>query len=652
MIEILRLARHADLITAEVFEELFTREFGREFAVRSLPLVPWCRSVLGPPASEWGPARAAQRFAAATRNAHFLCPNWEAIVLAPLLIALRNRGRAPIRLLLIAHAPGAYAFEWALLRPLLRPGDLIVAPSDSAKATIECLCRDLAPWIRVIPHPMAPLPAPDVRTECDARLVSLGRITAGKLLHRQIDAIDVLRSRRRPLPVMDIAGAIEDASRPGRQPYARALTERIHRLHLDDRVRLVGPIRGSAAKAQFLSGASLLLNLSVTAEESFGKAPVEALGLGVPVVGTRWDGLPETIGSGGALVPVTVADRVPVDVSAEAIADAIEQLLTAPPSRDACAEQAARFAPAVILPRYRTALEEAIDADRAAPHGTALPSADEPAAAAEGLLSLIPPLTRMSWTELFDHYVETCPSVRASWEGATSTVLSTGDRLRGLIMVSTRRPIERFLAGGTPAPIVGNGLKAVPYVLEAVPSSRDFNELLAAGAAAPGPLGARLACLGEVRSAGRLDLLTRGVQQLEREGVRSAGLAFLRAEARCLAGEFEAAFDVCHENLDLQADSDITANALRQLARIARAWQRPLRALPMLVEWLDRFPDAPDAGPVWLDRSVNALKAADATPADLDDARVAIERARALLGDLPVVEKADTLLALRSVTAA
>jgi len=644
VIEILRLARHADLITAEVFEELFTREFGRQFAVQPLPLVAWCRAVLGPPAVGLSLDGAAQRFAAATRGAHFLCPNWESIVLAPLLLALRNRGRARIGLLLIAHAPGAYAFEWALLRPLLRPGDVVVAPSESAKATIECLCRDLAPWIRVIPHPMAPLPLSEARPGLDTRVVSLGRVTPGKLLHRQIDAIDLLRSRRRPLPVMEIAGAVDDAGRSGPHPYARALTERIHRLRLDDRVRLVGPVRGSAAKAQFLSRANLLLNLSVTVEESFGKAPVEALGLGVPVLGTRWDGLPETIGHGGALVPVSVTDRTPVDVGAEAIADAIERLLVAPPSRDACAEQAARFAPSVVLRSYRAALEEAVDAETPDTHSAYLPAADEPAAPTAGLLSVLPPLTRMSWTELFDHYLGTCQSVRASWEGATSAVVSTGDRLRGLILASTRRPIERFLAGqGTTIPASAR--------TESGPRETDFIERLAASAATPGLVSGRLACLGEVRSAGRLDLLTRGVRQLEREGVCNLGLAFLRAEAHCLAGEYEAGFLVCRSTLDLGADGDITANALRQLARIARAWRQPSRALPMLTAWLDRFPDAPEAGAVWLDRSVNALQAADAT-ANLDDARLSLERARALLGDLPIVEKVDVLLALRRAPAA
>ena len=127
------------------------------------------------------------------------------------------------------------------------------------------------------------------------------------------------------------------------------------------------------------------------------------------------------------------------------------------------------------------------------------------------------------------------------------------------------------------------------------------------------------------------------------------GLTFLRAEAAMLAGDHQTAFDVCRINLDLTADSDMTANALRQLARIARKWRRPSMALPLLAQWLDEFPDAAESGPVWLDRSVNGLQSSNP---DLDDARFAMERAHALLGNHPVVEKASRLLAVRMASVA
>src|SRR5207253_5675612 len=138
------------------------------------------------------------------------CPSYEGIPLAPLFTALRNRARARARLLLIAHSPGAYVWEWAVLRPLLAEGDLIITPSENARAVITFVSPALAPFTRVVPHPMAPLPRPAMRLTppWPPRLVSLGRLHASKLLHRQIEALEVLRRRGRPVRAMDIAGSL------------------------------------------------------------------------------------------------------------------------------------------------------------------------------------------------------------------------------------------------------------------------------------------------------------------------------------------------------------------------------------------------------------------------------------------------------------
>ena len=96
------------------------------------------------------------------------------MAVVPQLLHLRNESRAPIRLLFIAHAPGAYPLEWALLGPLLRRGDRIVAPSQSARDVIAFMSPRLLPHVRVIPHPIRPLPYQ--RTTQPADLVSLTRV--------------------------------------------------------------------------------------------------------------------------------------------------------------------------------------------------------------------------------------------------------------------------------------------------------------------------------------------------------------------------------------------------------------------------------------------------------------------------------------------
>ncbi len=92
------------------------------------------------------------------------------------------------------------------------------------------------------------------------------------------------------------------------------------------------------------------VNLSVTIEESFGKAPIEALGSGIPVLATRWDGLPETVGECGVLLPSSARPGVSADIAAESVADGLQRLLDGPPSAAACRRQAGRFAPSACCP--------------------------------------------------------------------------------------------------------------------------------------------------------------------------------------------------------------------------------------------------------------------------------------------------------------
>jgi hypothetical protein len=94
-------------------------------------------------------------------------------------------------------------------------------------------------------------------------------------------------------------------------------------------------------------------------------------------------------------------------------------------------------------------------------------------------------------------------------------------------------------------------------------------------------------------------------------------------------------------DLEVSPPTEDEAHRVRQVAAIARAWSRPALALPSLVEWLERFPDAAESGPAWLDLAMTALRAG---PSHGARAARALTRARALLGDVPVVRRADSLL--------
>jgi glycosyltransferase involved in cell wall biosynthesis len=639
VIRVLRLTSASKMLTAEVFEQLFQRHLGAAFDVTYAPVKAFHAQVLGPALEPFTLVAAADRFREATVGSDFLCPSWEAIPFSPLLLALRNRSGARVRLLLISHAAGVYIWEWTMLRPLLRPGDVIVTPSESARATVEFLAPELAPFLRVISHPMSPLPPGEAPSR--PRLVSLGRIMARKLIHRQIEAMAVLRSRGHHALPLEIAGPLdEDQSWPGVNPYCRGLKEKIKRLGLQDQVRLVGPIRGDAVKGAFLSSASLLLNLSMTPEESFPKTPVEALGVGVPVLGTSWNGVRDTVGPCGELLPLSPvgADGAILDLSAESVADGIERLLDARPAPAECMAWVEQFRPEVSVPRYRAALESALEASNAVRVGPEdLPGTDVAAAPAEGLLARAAPLTHYSWRELFDHFVPGMQRTRWIREGNRPPPPTVWDQLSPLLFASTQVSLERFFAGLPTRPgVSGTSPRGAPEL------ANDLIERLWAMATSSGLPEGRLACLAELSRAGRKDLLCPGLDRMELDGQGGAGVDSLRAEAHAAAGDFEAAFRLCASALERSPAVEFEAQRVRQIAAIARGWGRPKLALPWLVGWLDRFPDAQDSGPAWLDLSMTSLRAG---AEHFGQATQALDRARSLLGEVEVVLKAERIVA-------
>ena len=98
----------------------------------------------------------------------------------------------------------------------------------------------------------------------------------------------------------------------GEGPLHNRLVAEVKRLGLSEKVRFLG--RLSALTARVISSMDVLVQPSLT--ESFGLVVAEALGCGVPVVGTRVGGVPEIIvdGQHGFLVeprnPDAIADKV------------------------------------------------------------------------------------------------------------------------------------------------------------------------------------------------------------------------------------------------------------------------------------------------------------------------------------------------------
>jgi hypothetical protein len=233
--------------------------------------------------------------------------------------------------------------------------------------------------------------------------------------------------------------------------------------------------------------------------------------------------------------------------------------------------------------------------------------------------------------------------MRRAWDGLPTSAPDTGSQLRTVLLNGTRWAVERFLAG------IPSTVDPASRARARVGQTDDFVACLAQAAAHDATLPSRLACLATVSAAGRRGALVFGLDQLEREGHHSPGMHFLQAEAACLAGHWDAAFSRGLQDLDLTKDDEVTAFRLRQLARIARSCGQPERALPWLARWLDRFPDSPDSGAVWLDRCLNASQAGGH---HLTEAGVALDRASDLLGASAVVDKVRRLTAAQAAVLA
>lgn len=631
MIRVLRLEGAGTLMTAAVFDDALAQNLAPALSVERADAAAFLDGVFGRAEVRPDDEAVHRAFRAATRGFAFFCPNYKVIPLAPLLLYVRNRGRAPIRLLFIAHAPGVYPLEWALLRPLLRRGDVIVAPTKSARDAIESLCPELAPYLRVIPHPIRPPPCRPAAQRAD--IVSLTRMHPSKLLHRQIEAMAVLRERGVSGVRLRVAGPTREPGAEGTSPYARSLAAKIARLRLDDRVELIGCIEGARAKGDLLAGARLLLNLSVTIEESFGKAIVEALGCGVPVLATRWNGLPETIGAAGACVDV---DATPfgMDVPAERIADAIEALLGVDQRPEACRREALRSHPRRVRGLYREALQGALAAAEATGGDDAPPHPSTPAAPPGGLLGVTAPLLRFSWSELFHHHLRDAVRQRQALAGAVHPDASAADELRALLILGVQGPLGRMYAGH------GAHADVRPATAENARCGDEGDLFARIGAAATSgaTTSSRLACLAVMVGAGRVEPLRLGLQALRRDGVRSLGLRHFEVEALRLERQYPQAFKASVEDEDPILWGDLAAHRLRLLAAVCREWGLPGLALPWLREWLARFPDAPDSAMVWIDRGANAA----ALPGLEQEAHDALERGRALLGASADVDRLES----------
>jgi hypothetical protein len=156
----------------------------------------------------------------------------------------------------------------------------------------------------------------------DVVLVYHGRVTAEKNVH---GALMMFRriAREREGTRLWIVGDTPGHHELGPQPLSRlrpaplaaAFKRAVRDRALDDRVLFWGRV-SPAALPRILAAADVAVNFTLNGDENFGYAIVEAMASGLPVIGTDWGGLKDTIDDGvtGYRVPtVGTSTGVAVD---------------------------------------------------------------------------------------------------------------------------------------------------------------------------------------------------------------------------------------------------------------------------------------------------------------------------------------------------
>lgn len=591
---IVRLTASSTMVSAQAFEQAFAHLAPYvDLEVADANRV--FDAIFGPPGEPYDERRAAERIPSLLLDADYVCFDFESLQLASLLFAMRNRAGFRLRFLVIAHSPGAFLLDWALLRLLLRPGDRIVAPTERSRAIIELVCPELRPWIRVVPHPTV------AHCDVEARrsgFVYLGRIVEGKLLHRVLDAMAMLSSAF-PDARLDIVGPwAHGESRAS--AYFRSLVARRDRLELTDTVSFVGPVSG-AGRTRVHARAAAFVNLSVSLEESFGKSVAEGLACGVPSLVTDWDGLPEVAGPCGLTVAVHPRSLA-MDVDPATVAEAMCRVLERPAGAADCRESARRFHPETVGPRYRELLEEGgQERDDRGVVADCGPDCDEPAAPLKGLLATAAPLTGYTWRELYATVAGDLDEARAVLAGQPRGALGEAGELRTRLIFGLKRSLE--FAFANIAPEAPRPVTPAPVPRTPAPG---FAERLQRAVVSASNLASRVVCLELLWSMGAHDFVRSELDQLRQLNFARPGNRYLEVEALVAAGDADAAVELCLSPTDPGWWDEHAVGRLCQLASVALHAGRAERAMSCLRTWTDCYPDAPGAHDVWLARAACA----------------------------------------------
>lgn len=251
---------------------------------------------------------------------------------APTLVAMFVHWLTGIPYSFTAHARDIYVDQTPrILRAEMQFADRVVTISEYNR---RYLSTEISPWangkVRCIYNGLDlrdfSFQPPHTSQTGPPVILSIGRLIEKKGFVDLLLACDSLRKRGRPFQV-EIIGA---------GPWEDLLKTQSRRLHLTEMVKFLGAQPQEVVRKAFRRATVFALPCIVSGKGDRDGIPtvlMEAMASGTPVVSTSISGIPELIESGthGVLVPPN---------SPELLANAIDQLLTAPEVREELARNA------------------------------------------------------------------------------------------------------------------------------------------------------------------------------------------------------------------------------------------------------------------------------------------------------------------------
>lgn len=251
--------------------------------------------------------------------------------LDPFFVVRAHMGRRiPFVYMPLGEFPrGAWFYRHIYQR--LRSQDLILFSSSADRAIYDALVASTPARVAVVPFGIRVAP---FRASTSGRSVTRGylglepddivfvyhgRVTAEKNVHA---AIMMFRhvARECPRTRLWIIGHVDGDHAGGGgprhisslppNPLTRAFRELLSGAGLEDRVTFWGGV-SRGALPELLSAADIGVNLTLNGDENFGYSTIEAMAAGLPVIGSDWGGLKDTIENGvsGFLIPTVVTQR-------------------------------------------------------------------------------------------------------------------------------------------------------------------------------------------------------------------------------------------------------------------------------------------------------------------------------------------------------